>query len=104
MQLNNDDLVEVPIMLASSPRVVDAVWSAVEPLLPRRPATNHPLGCHRPRMPDQVCFEAILFRLVTGCSGASPFGSETNGEAPAMYDTRPPETRVPSPFTDTVTP
>ncbi len=68
-------------MLALSPRVVDAVWSAVEPLLPCRSATNHPLGCHRPRIPDRVCFEAILFRLVTGCSwdvaGRLGKGSET---------------------------
>ena len=68
-------------MLALSPRVVDAVWSAIEPLLPRRPATNHPLGCHRPRIPDRDCFEAILFRLVTGCSwdvaGRLGKGSET---------------------------
>jgi transposase len=55
-------------MLALQPRVVDAVWAAVEPLLPRRPPDEHPLGCHRPRIPDRDCFEAILFRLVTGCS------------------------------------
>lgn len=55
-------------MLALKPRVVDAVWAAVEPLLPRRPPDEHPLGCHRPRIPDRDCFEAILFRLVTGCS------------------------------------
>lgn len=55
-------------MLALRPRVVDAVWAAVEPLLPRRPPDEHPLGCHRPRIPDRDCFEAILFRLVTGCS------------------------------------
>jgi transposase len=60
--------VEVLIMLALSPRVVDAVWAAVEPLLPSRPPDRHPLGCHRPRISDRVCFEAILFRLVTGCS------------------------------------
>jgi transposase len=79
--LHNDDLVEVRIMLALSPRVVDAVWAAVEPLIPHRPATNHPLGCHRPRIPDRQCFEAILFRLVTGCSwdvaGRLGKGSET---------------------------
>lgn len=55
-------------MLALEPRVVDAVWAAVEPLLPRRPPGEHPLGCHRPRIPDRDCFEGILFRLVTGCS------------------------------------
>ena len=68
-------------MLALSPRVVDAVWAAVEPLIPQRPATNHPLGCHRPRIADRLCFEAILFRLVTGCSwdvaGRLGKGSET---------------------------
>ena len=55
-------------MLALEPRVVDAVWAAVEPLIPPRPPDDHPLGCHRPRIPDRSCFEAVLFRLVTGCS------------------------------------
>ena len=55
-------------MLALEPRVVDAVWSALEPHLPALPPDEHPLGCHRPRMADRECFEAILFRLVTGCS------------------------------------
>ena len=68
-------------MLALSPRVVDVVWAAVEPLISQRPATNHPLGCHRPRIDDRLCFEAILFRLVTGCSwdvaGRLGKGSET---------------------------
>ena len=68
-------------MLALSPRVVDVVWAAVEPLIPDRPITDHPLGCHRPRIDDRLCFEAILFRLVTGCSwdvaGRLGKGSET---------------------------
>ena len=42
---------------------------------------THPLGCHRPRISDRDCFEAILFRLVTGCSwdvaGRLGKGSET---------------------------
>ena len=50
------------------PRVVDAVWSAVEGHLPARPPDTHPLGCHRPRIADRDCFEGILTRLVTGCS------------------------------------
>ncbi|MFZ0058688.1 MAG: IS5 family transposase [Acidimicrobiales bacterium] len=54
-------------MLALSPRVVEVVWQAVSPLLPRHD-DRHPLGCHRPRLSDRDCFEAILFRLVTGCS------------------------------------
>lgn len=68
-------------MLALSPRVVAAVWAAAEPKLPERPPDTHPLGCHRPRIPDRECFEAIVFRLVTGCSwdvaGRLGKGSET---------------------------
>ena len=55
-------------MLALHPTVVDAIWAAVEALLPDRPPDTHPLGCHRPRVPDRTCFEGILIRLVTGCS------------------------------------
>ncbi len=54
-------------MRALDPEVVDAVWAAVEGLLPP-PDRAHPLGCHRPRIDDRVCFEAMLVRLVTGCS------------------------------------
>jgi len=54
-------------MRALEPEVVDAVWAAVEPLLPAREDT-HPLGCHRPRVPDRLCFWGILIRLVTGAS------------------------------------
>lgn len=55
-------------MRALAPRVVDAVWAAVAPLLPPPPTDEHPLGCHRPRIADRACFDAILVRLVTGCS------------------------------------
>lgn len=54
-------------MRALETEVVDAVWAAVEPLLPA-PDRSHPLGCHRPRISDRICFEAMLIRLVTGCS------------------------------------
>jgi len=67
-------------MLAVHPRVVDIIWQAIEPRLPDV-IDFHPLGCHRPRLPDRDCFEAILFRLVTGCSwdvaGRLGKGSET---------------------------
>jgi transposase len=56
------------IMRAFDPEVVDAVWAAVEPLLPVRPSDTHPLGCHRRRVADRDCFEAILVRLATGCA------------------------------------
>ena len=55
-------------MRALDPVVVDAVWSAVEALLPPPPRDDHPLGCHRPRVDDRTCFEGVLLRLVTGCS------------------------------------
>jgi len=32
------------------------------------PISDHPLGCHRQRVADRICFEGILIRLVTGCS------------------------------------
>jgi hypothetical protein len=51
-----DDLAKVPVIMgALDPGVVHAVWAAVEPLLPP-PDRSHPLGCHRPRVPDRVCF------------------------------------------------
>jgi transposase len=55
-------------MRALDPEVVDAVWAAVEPRLPSPPVDDHPLGCHRARIPDRGCFEGILIRLVTGCA------------------------------------
>lgn len=46
--------------------VQDAVWQTIEPLLPDPP--EHPLGCHRPRISDRLCFRGILIRLTTGSS------------------------------------
>ncbi len=57
-------------MRALSKSVVDVVWAAVEPLLPRAPG-GHPLGCHRPRISDRLCLRGIIIRLVTGCSWQS---------------------------------
>ena len=54
-------------MRALDPVVVNVVWKAFEPLIPRR-ADNHPLGCHRRRASDRDCFDVILVRLTTGCS------------------------------------
>jgi len=68
-------------MLPLDPGVVDAVWRSFSAYLPQRAEPEHPLGCHRPRISDRDCFEAILFRLVTGCSwdvaGRLGKGSET---------------------------
>jgi transposase len=54
-------------MRALGTEVVDAVWVAVEALLPVR-VDDHPLGCHRQRVADRLCFWGILIRLVTGSS------------------------------------
>ena len=54
-------------MRALDPEVVDTVWAAIEGLLPTH-AETHPLGCHRPRIPDRDCFEVMLVHLVTGAS------------------------------------
>lgn len=68
-------------MLALRPDVVEAVWQAFQAHLPEREPPPHPLGCHRSRIPDRDCFEAIILRLVTGCSwdvaGRLGKGSET---------------------------
>jgi transposase len=65
---NPDDRVEDPIIMrALEPEVMDVIWQATEALLPA-PVETHPLGCHRPRVPDGLCFRGILIRLVTGAS------------------------------------
>jgi len=54
-------------MRALEPEVVDVLFATIEPLLPP-PDDTHPLGCHRRRAPDRLCFRGILIRLVTGSS------------------------------------
>ena len=54
-------------MRALETDVVDAVWAAIEPLLPTS-VDEHPLGCHRRRVPDRLCFRGMLIRLTTGSS------------------------------------
>ena len=75
----SNEPVEVPCAL--EPAVVDAIWASFAAYLPERGGIEHPLGCHRPRISERECFEAILFRLVTGCSwdvaGRLGKGSET---------------------------
>src|SRR5215207_8519054 len=45
-------------------RIPDRVWGEMEPLLPAPPP--HPLGCHRPRVPNRDAMNAILLVLRTG--------------------------------------
>ncbi len=53
-------------MRALEPEVQDAVFEAVKGLIPEPP--EHPLGCHRPRVSDEICFQGLLTRLVTGAA------------------------------------
>jgi hypothetical protein len=39
--------------------VIDTVFTAVEGLLPPPPIDEHPLGCHRPRINDKICFTRL---------------------------------------------
>ena len=45
-------------------RLPDWLWQRIEPLLSALP--SHPLGCHRPRVPDRDAMDAILLVLRTG--------------------------------------
>jgi hypothetical protein len=52
---------------AIPPYIIEPIWQQFRALLPSR-ETNHPLGCHRPRIPDHVVFEKLVQILVFGCA------------------------------------
>jgi transposase len=52
---------------ALSPYIIEPIWEQFAALLPERKA-DHPLGCHRPRVPDGVVFEKLVQILVFGCA------------------------------------
>lgn len=54
-------------MPALPPYIIEPVWQQFSALLPSR-QTNHPLGCHRPRIPDRLVFEKLVQVLVFGCA------------------------------------
>ena len=47
--------------------IIEPIWEQFAALLPDR-KTDHPLGCHRPRIPDRVVFEELVQILVFGCA------------------------------------
>ena len=53
-------------MPALPPYLIEPIWQQFSALLPER-QTSHPLGCHRPRIPDWVVFEKLVQVLVFGC-------------------------------------
>jgi transposase len=52
---------------ALQPYIIEPIWEQFEALLPER-RTDHPLGCHRPRVPDRVVFGKLVEVLVFGCA------------------------------------
>jgi transposase len=52
---------------ALPPYIIEPIWEQLVVLLPER-QTSHPLGCHRPRIPDRVVFEKLAQVLVFGCA------------------------------------
>ena len=52
---------------AMDQEVFDAIWETVQPLIPARRCT-HPLGRHRRRVDDRICWRGLFIRLVTGSS------------------------------------
>jgi len=52
---------------ALPPYLIEPIWQQFSALIPQR-RTNHPLGCHRPRIPERVIFEKLVQVLVFGCA------------------------------------
>jgi Transposase DDE domain len=52
---------------ALPPYLIEPIFEQFEALVPER-KTDHPLGCHRPRVPDRVVFEKLVQILVFGCA------------------------------------
>jgi transposase len=52
---------------ALPPYLIEPIWQQLKALLPES-LTNHPLGCHRPRIPDRLVFEKLVEVLVFGCA------------------------------------
>jgi transposase len=52
---------------ALPPYIIEPIWEQFYALLPER-KIDHPLGCHRQRIPDRVVFEKLVEVLVFGCA------------------------------------
>jgi transposase len=46
--------------------ILEPLWVQIAALLPDR-QVHHPLGCHRPRIPDRLVFDKLIQILVFGC-------------------------------------
>ena len=54
-------------MPALPPYIIEPIFEQFCALLPER-KTDHPLGCHRSRIPDRIVFEKLVQILVFGCA------------------------------------
>ena len=54
-------------MPALEPYIIEPIFEQFSALLPEH-RTNHPLGCHRSRIPERVVFEKLVQVLVFGCA------------------------------------
>ena len=54
-------------MPALEPYLIEPIFEQFRALLPER-KTDHPLGCHRSRIPERVVFEKLVQVLVFGCA------------------------------------
>jgi transposase len=52
---------------ALPPYIIKPIWEHFRALLPER-KTNHPLGCHRSRIPERIVFEKLVQVLLFGCA------------------------------------
>jgi transposase len=53
---------------ALPPYLIEPIlWQQFKALLPEH-RTDHPLGCHRLRIPERVVFEKLVQVLVFGCA------------------------------------
>jgi transposase len=52
---------------ALPPYIFEPIWQQFCALLPEH-KTDHPLGCHHPRIPERVVFEKLVQILVFGCA------------------------------------
>ena len=47
--------------------IIEPIWDQFQVLIPAV-ADEHPLGCHRPRIPDRVVFDKLVQVLVLGAA------------------------------------
>jgi hypothetical protein len=69
---------------ALPPYLIEPIFEQFLALLPDR-VVHHPLGCHKPRIPDRVILEKVVLRF--WCSVALIVGSPRKGVGPPPFGT-----------------